>query len=259
MKHLSQLISNIALLLIVFVISTNAHTHIRDITINGHQYDRKECLRPWGYYMNYPVVNMTGFELRCGYGGRNPIDTVCPAPAGSELKFHWRSENGEPDEDVVYYNHVGPCLVYMAPLESNGVGDVWFKVYEEGYNTETKQWCTSRLIENGGYLNFTLPKDIPSGEYLVRGELIALHFAKEVWDLEKQQGPQLYINCAQIKLTGGDDNDGTGLPEKTVSFPGAYKATDPGLLIDVDKADLSKYVIPGPPVYNAVDGGSESK
>ncbi|KAJ2179196.1 hypothetical protein GGF45_002518, partial [Coemansia sp. RSA 551] len=67
----------------------------------------------------------------------------------------------------------------MAPLESNGEGDVWFKVYEEGWNKNTKKWCTNKVIDNNGKLDITIPKGIPDGDYLVRTELIALHQAKQ--------------------------------------------------------------------------------
>ena len=49
------------------------------------------------------------------------------------------------------------------------------------------------------------------------------------------------MECAQINITGGS---GSKSPA-TVSLPGAYKATDPGILINIYQT-LSSYTIPGP-------------
>lgn len=72
-------------------------------------------------------------------------------------------------------------------------------------------------------VNFKLPSALPSGEYLARVEHIALHSASAAG------GAQFYISCAQINVTNG----GNGNPGPLVSFPGAYKATDPGLMINI--------------------------
>ena len=72
-------------------------------------------------------------------------------------------------------------------------------------------------------VSFQLPAALPSGQYLARVEHIALHSAST------SGGAQFYISCAQISVTGG----GNGTPGPLVAFPGAYKATDPGLLIDI--------------------------
>jgi len=68
-----------------------------------------------------------------------------------------------------------------------------------------------------------LPSSLPSGEYLFRVEHIALHSASAAG------GAQFYISCGQINVTGG----GSGNPGPLVAFPGAYKATDPGLMINI--------------------------
>ena len=48
----------------------------------------------------------------------------------------------------------------------------------------------------------------------------------------------------QLSVSGG----GSASPA-TVSFPGAYKATDPGILVNIYQA-LSSYADPGPAVYS---------
>jgi len=72
-------------------------------------------------------------------------------------------------------------------------------------------------------MNFTIPKATPPGDYLARLEHIGLHAAGQ------KNGAQFYLSCAQIHITG----NGTGTPAPLVAFPGAYSATDPGILIQI--------------------------
>lgn len=46
--------------------------------------------------------------------------------------------------------------------------------------------------------------------------------------------------CHQLKVTGG----GSTTPSGLVSFPGAYKATDPGITFDAYKGMLQNFGIP---------------
>jgi cellulase len=92
-----------------------------------------------------------------------------------------------------------------------------------------------------GKMNVKIPSDIPAGDYLLRAEVIALHAAGG------SNGAQLYMTCYQISVSGG----GSASPA-TVTFPGAYKSSDPGILVNIHSS-LSTYVVPGPAVYS---GGS---
>jgi hypothetical protein len=87
-----------------------------------------------------------------------------------------------------------------------------------------------------------IPKCVEDGEYLLRVEHIALHSAGSVG------GAQIYLSCAQIKVTGG--TGGIQTAGKLVAFPGAYKATDPGLLFQLYWPVPTSYVVPGPAVVS---------
>ena len=52
------------------------------------------------------------------------------------------------------------------------------------------------------------------------------------------------MECAQINVTGGT---GAKSPA-TVSLPGAYKSSDPGITINIYQ-NLPSYTIPGPAVF----------
>jgi hypothetical protein len=88
-------------------------------------------------------------------------------------------------------------------------------------------------------MSVTIPKCIPAGEYLMRNEHIGLHVA------QSQGGAQFYISCGQLSVTGG----GSTQPQNLVAFPGAYSATDPGILININYPVPTSYKNPGPPTF----------
>ncbi len=82
-------------------------------------------------------------------------------------------------------------------------------------------------------MNWNIPAATPSGDYLLRVEHIGLHSASSAG------GAQFYISCAQITVTGG----GAGTPSPLVAFPGAYKATDPGLMLNIYYPVVSRNIL----------------
>ena len=65
--------------------------------------------------------------------------------------------------------------------------------------------------------------------------------------IQTQGQAQFYMGCAQINVSGSGTKTGN-----TVSFPGAYSATDPGILISIYDSkgqpvgNGTPYQIPGP-------------
>lgn len=88
--------------------------------------------------------------------------------------------------------------------------------------------------------NTTIPAATPNGEYLLRVEHIALHQAMQAG------GAQFYLACTQIKITGG----GSGTPGPLVALPGAYKANDPGIQVNLGAIQPNAYIPPGPAVWS---------
>lgn len=95
-----------------------------------------------------------------------------------------------------------------------------------------------RLIANGGVQSITIPKCIAPGQYLLRGELIALHSASS------SGGAQFYMECAQVNIVGGSADK----TPSSVSLPGAYKANDAGILYNLYSGQKT-YAAPGPSVF----------
>ena len=49
----------------------------------------------------------------------------------------------------------------------------WFKIAEDGRDA-SGVWGVNRLIKNGGKASAVIPKCIPSGNYLLRAEIIGM-------------------------------------------------------------------------------------
>ncbi|KAJ2849534.1 hypothetical protein IWW36_002572, partial [Coemansia brasiliensis] len=197
------------------------HTTLFYAGANGKVNDRGVCIVPSPKYGNAPVLDLDSEDMRC----RNDdfsTDNIekCPVAAGTNLTVVWRHIHNSVKLKVMSSSHNGPCIIMMAPLESNGKGDAWFKIYEEGYDASIKKWCTNKVIDDDGYLDVRIPENIPSGNYLVRTELFAL--PQPGTGLNSQH----YPNCVVISVTGGK---GTELP-KLYSIPGIYKFGDPGVI-----------------------------
>jgi hypothetical protein len=88
-------------------------------------------------------------------------------------------------------------------------------------------------------ISVTIPKCIPAGNYLIRNEHIALHVA------QSQGAAQFYLSCGQLVVTGG----GSTQPQNLAAFPGAYSATDPGILININYPIPTSYTNPGPATF----------
>lgn len=147
--------------------------------------------------------------------------------------------------------HYGPVMVYLSQVDDSAAADgsaPWFKVYQNswaknpaGFSGDDDFWGVKDMNNCCGLVDVVIPADIPAGDYLLRAEVIALHTAAG------EGGAQFYMTCYQITVEGG----GSAAPE-TVELPGAYAASDPGILVNIHAA-LDDYVAPGPSVY---EGGT---
>lgn len=213
-----------------------AHTYLSSVFLNNQLLPEGDCVRPhprteW----DFPIPLVTSPEMKCGwYPANSPANRKCPIAAGSSIGIQWHHNSNSPSDDIIDPSHVGPIMFYLAKSDS-GDGDVWFKIYEDGF--ANGKWAVDRLIANRGRIDITIPSDIAPGNYLLRGELIALHGAYAL------NGVQPYVGCVELTISGSGNASPRG-----VSFPGYYKNTDPGMLMSVYQP-FSKYIIPGPAVY----------
>jgi hypothetical protein len=186
------------------------------------------------FQSNGPVTDVNSDQIRCyernpGQGAPN-IHTV---QAGSSISYNAKAS----------ISHPGPMAFYIAKVPSgqtaatwDGKGQVWSKIYQDMPNLGgSMTWPTNGARS----VSVTIPRCLQDGDYLLRAEHIALHSAGSAG------GAQFYISCAQIKVTGGS---GSWSPRNRVSFPGAYRATDPGIMINIYYPVPTSYTPPGPAV-----------
>ncbi|KPI45856.1 putative endo-beta-1,4-glucanase D [Cyphellophora attinorum] len=183
---------------------------------------RQEKYMPTKFKNTIGNVTPNDNDFRCNEGsftnaGKTKVYEVAP---GDELSM------------ILAYGakmeHPGPAQIYMSKAPGSvtsyqGEGD-WFKIKEEivcGSTADGLQdtdWCTWGKDR----LTFSIPQGTPAGEYLVRAEHVGLHRAHV-------DETEFYYACAQVKVTG----NGSGTPSPVVKFPGAYKATDPGISFSI--------------------------
>ncbi|KAK2743714.1 hypothetical protein FQN55_007117 [Onygenales sp. PD_40] len=236
-----------------------AHTIMTNLVVDGEVYPVSFAVRTPTY--DGPITDVASDDVVCN-GGPNPTtpsSDIIPIEAGSTIQATWRHTLTSGPEDVIDASHKvlhipnftmeaantnmskGPVMAYLKKVTDattdSGVGDGWFKIQETGLSDGV--WGVDTLIEDQGLQTITIPACVEPGQYLLRAELIALHAAGS------PQGAQLYMECAQIEITGGSG----GASPATVSLPGAYSADDPGILINIYQ-ELESYDIPGPEVFS---------
>ncbi|KAI0933237.1 hypothetical protein AcV7_004764 [Taiwanofungus camphoratus] len=239
---------------LVVVQDVSAHGYVNGIVIDG------ETVYPGnapGHYTiaspirmvsnNGPVQNISDLDLACGRGAQSAQLDAQVAP-GSVVSFAWVSGAGGNWE-----HETGPILTYMALCGSsttcadfNASGAQWFKIDQVGKKNDDAGWVQEDIM-NGAPINVTIPSDLAAGSYLIRNEIISLQNAMA------PGGAEFFPSCTQLQIIGS----GTGSSTSTVHFPGAYNASDPGILVDVYTDPHAVYVFPGPPIATLVDAATE--
>ncbi|ROT38222.1 hypothetical protein SODALDRAFT_296792 [Sodiomyces alkalinus F11] len=138
--------------------------------------------------------------------------------------------------------HPGPTQVYLSRAPGSvqsydGSGD-WFKVHQSlvcrqrgpnGFQTDA--WC----MWGENTIEFTVPSNIPTGEYLARYEHIALHGAHG-------GEAEFYYACAQLRVEG---TSASSIPGPTARIPGVYGTRDPAVNFSVWNGPTRYPHIPG--------------
>jgi cellulase len=124
----------------------------------------------------------------------------------------------------------------------------WTKIWEDTFDGRT--WAVDKLIAGSytgkkGQHSAKIPAGLAPGNYLLRPEIVGLH------EGFRQGGSQFYMSCVHITVGGSGS---VQLPAG-VSIPGAYKATDGGVLYDL-YAGRTSYPPIGPQVWNGASSGT---
>ncbi|KAG5350860.1 Esterase/lipase/thioesterase [Termitomyces sp. Mn162] len=187
--------------------------------------------------------NATDSTIACNDDGSSgALQLTANVVAGSAITAYWNQ---------IWPHDVGPMLTYLAQCPGSTCTGVnaatleWFKIDEAGLIDGTVYsgtWGSGKMIAQNSSWTTTIPSTVPSGNYLIRFETIALHSLPA----------QFYPECAQINISGGGSLAPTA--SQLVKFPGGYSNSDPGLIIDVysNAAQTeTTYPIPGPPLYGS--------
>jgi len=215
-----------------------AHYVFPDLVVGGSSTGDWKNVRQTNNFQNLgPVTDVTSTDLRCYDSTESGTASTATVAAGSTIGF---TVSGNPSN--MY--HPSVVNVYMAKAPSavaswDGSGDVWFKVYQISAVTDGGSTITFPA-QNQSSVSFKIPSALPSGDYLVRVENIAIHSASYFG------GAQFYLACAQVTVTGG----GSGTPGPLVSIPGVYTGNEPGILIDIYYPIPANYTQPGPAVWS---------
>ncbi|KAF2466736.1 uncharacterized protein BDR25DRAFT_376874 [Lindgomyces ingoldianus] len=229
---------------------SSAHCIAQNVRINNQDQGQAVGIRVPN--SNNPIQNVNDGSFACNSGYKSPVSTtVISVKPGDKVGVKWGHVLGgaqfaNDKDNPIAPSHKGPTIFYLAKVDNAASaqpsGLKWFKVAEDGLDGSGK-WGVDRMIAAGGWSDFTMPSCVASGQYLLRAEIIALHSAKT------QGAAQFYMGCAQINVQGSGTKTGD-----TVSFPGAYSATDPGILINIydtmgnPNGGGKPYKIPGPQV-----------
>lgn len=242
----------------------SCHSHVSQIVVNGDAYTgfdprgtNDDILAAW-----YTEVEEDGWiglndyetpNMACHLNAENAQGYATIA-AGERVSWFWM---GWPE------SHKGPVLTYMAycGADSESCATVnktsleFFEISRAALLDPTRRatdysqamgyWATDLIIEKNNTWLVEIPSQIEPGFYVLRHEIIALHYAQVAG-----QGPQHYPQCMNVKITGS----GTSRPQGVVATE-LYRADDPGLNYDIFDEELQlPYEIPGPKLISGVEG-----
>ncbi|KAH8823534.1 glycoside hydrolase family 61 protein [Flagelloscypha sp. PMI_526] len=233
-------------ILLSFVALAQAHTRVWSVWVDGVDQGQGAGVYIRQPPSNSPVKDLTSADVRCNVNGLSAVPSTISVPAGATLEPEWFHDNR--GDDIIDPSHKGPVVVYLAPADTNGEGNVWVKIAEDGY--DGTQWAVDKLIANKGKHSVTIPSSLAAGEYILRAEILALHESDTLFTENSARGIQLYPSCSQITVTGS----GVVALPAGVSFPGEYKDSDPGIHFNLYSEDPNSYQIPGPSVWDGTGG-----
>ncbi|KAI1391703.1 lytic polysaccharide monooxygenase [Hypoxylon trugodes] len=232
--------------LAAFSAKVSAHATFQDLWVNGVDMGATCARLPSS---NSPVTDVSSKDIACN-AGTKPVSGKCSVAAGSTVTVEIHQQPGDRacNTEAIGGAHYGPVQVYMSSVSdastADGSSSSWFKIFADtwaknpsGGSGDDDYWGTKDINTCCGRMDVKIPTDLAPGDYLLRAEALALHTAGQ------SGGAQFYMTCFQLTITGSGSAKPAG-----VSLPGAYKASDPGILVNIHAA-LSTYVAPGPSVY----------
>ncbi|KAL4242617.1 Endo-beta-1,4-glucanase D [Abortiporus biennis] len=155
------------------------------------------------HYSNGPVTNVNDPEFRCyelDLQNTQAASTgTATVSAGSTVGFKAVSVlvdlESWPIPNLILFYPTSRTKQYTIP--GHGMSIVLFSLHSPAANSAQAGRQLTFPSQNIQSFTFTIPKSLPSGQYLIRAEQIALHAATNYG------GAQLYISCAQVNIVNG--------------------------------------------------------
>ncbi|KAI1266656.1 glycosyl hydrolase family 61-domain-containing protein [Xylariaceae sp. FL1019] len=232
----------------IFIATVQPHGVFSTVFIDGMSQGDGKCLRTSFAIddITSPVTDLTSPEMACGIAGQTPAADTCTLKANQKLSWEFRLWASGSPPGTIDGSHLGPMAIYAKSVKNTSddpTGTGWFKLWDYGYDEASQTWATEKLIANDGIVSMEIPATMPSGQYFIRMEIIALH--------NLAAGPaQFYIGCTQVSVEGS--SSALDVPsDDIVSIPGYIQASDPAVNFN-SHPDAEKhfpYILGGPSVY----------
>lgn len=287
MPVMSKFVNSAAVLAAVFASQATAHTYVKEFEAGGKTYKGFYAADKSGGDDSSPAWRTNqGWGFQPVFGDKindpdiiahidaEPSPFTAPVEAGSNVKFTWQHD-GEctgVDGDEVGWDcsHHGWTATWLAPCNGDcakvdKTSLSFFKIhqaglldypagtrYAQGSATEdTGYWGTDEIFyKNGNSQTVTIPKDLPSGNYVLRTEVASVHNNGAI--SERQFWPQ----ALNIAITGG--NDGAQVPAG-IPATQIYSTSDPQLTFDLYQHEAGiTFDAPGPAVVSIAGGSGSS-
>ncbi|KAK0656250.1 glycoside hydrolase family 61 protein [Cercophora newfieldiana] len=228
--------------------TTAGHGAVTSYVIGGTHYPGYDALAagpkpdtiqfPWESYN--PIFNVTDPRMRCNGGSSAALSA--PVRAGDNITAVWKQ----------WTHQQGPVMVWLFRClkdfgSCDGAGKGWFKIDQMGMWGQilnSNNWATAIVNKNLEWSS-VIPKNLASGNYLIRHELLSLH---------QKNKAQFYSECAQIVVAG----DGTAEPPEDFLYtiPTYAPQDDPGIAVDIFTSKDTTYTCPGGPLWPGFSASS---
>ncbi|KAL9621283.1 MAG: hypothetical protein Q9160_004304 [Pyrenula sp. 1 TL-2023] len=204
----------------------SAHGYISSITANGQQYsgflnDKERNEFPSqviGWSITNPS-NVPAAQAAQGYTDYSSPDYACgpsatnapiaaEASAGSKVDLKWSGTYGQgwPHSIGIVMNYMANCGDDCSKADKTQLK--WFKVEQQGF--QDGKWAMSQLQSQDSTWHAPIPSDLASGNYVLRSEIVNLDVAKPNPGVN-YPGPQSYVGCVNLKVTGGGNSNPDGV------------------------------------------------
>ncbi|KAL1606284.1 hypothetical protein SLS60_003686 [Paraconiothyrium brasiliense] len=284
MPAMSKIANTAAILAAAFATQAAAHTYVKEFEAGGKTYagfyaaDKSggdDSSPAWRTNQGWGFQPVMGDQINdpniIAHMDAEPSPFTAPVDAGSDVKFTWQHDGECGGQEVGWdCSHHGWTATWLAPCNGD-CKDVqkenlsFFKIhqaglinypagtrYAEGGDKEnTGYWGTDAIFyDNGNSQTVTIPKDLPSGNYVLRTEVASVHNNGDV--SQRQFWPQ----ALNIAINNGNDNAQVPSGIKATEI---YSSSDPQLTFDLYQHEAGiTFDAPGPAVVSIAGGSASS-